>query len=76
MARAEDFTDEETAALEELREAGLLEADIEELLENTYEDENYVDKEPFDGLIKYDYDDFIDQDLIPDEASDRGGPRK
>ena len=28
---AEDFTDEETAALEELREAGLLEANIGEL---------------------------------------------
>jgi hypothetical protein len=44
----------------------LLEADIEELLENTSEDEYYVD-----GLIEYDHDELLVQGLIPDEASDR-----
>ena len=71
VAKGEDFTDEEIAALEEFREAGLLEADIEMLLENTSADEYYGD-----DLIEYDHDEFKDQGLIPDEASDRGGPRR
>ena len=67
------FTDEEEAALEELREAGLLDVDIEKMLDDIY-DEYYDDDMNFDGLIDYNIENF--EDSPPDKASDRGGPRK
>merc|ERR1719483_159345 len=61
--RTEDFTDKETKALEELRAVGLLDADIAELLEDVYDE--YEDE--------FEY---KDQDITPDQANDRGGPRR
>ena len=62
-----DYTDEELAALEELKEAGLLDdVAIDQLIEE-YE-AAYMGEE-------YDYD--LEEDYgILDEASDRGGPRR
>merc|ERR1712083_320662 len=68
---ADEFTEEEQAALEVLREAGLLDVDVEELLEKSYDTEYYDYKEDTTGLIDYDT-----KDLPPDNASDRGGPRR
>merc|ERR1719483_1814722 len=61
--RTEDFTDKETKALEELRAVGLLDADIAELLEDVYDE--YEDEFEYKN-----------QDITPDQASDRGGPRR
>merc|ERR1711892_937978 len=71
----EDFSEEEQAVLEELKEAGLLETNIYELLERS-DDGEYYNEEPFDGLIDYDVTDYNDHDLIPDGLRDRGGPRR
>ena len=43
LVLAEDFTAEELSALEDLRAAGLLDADIEQLLQEDYQD--YQDNE-------------------------------
>ena len=62
----EEYSDEELAALEELKQAGLLDADIDQLIEEyeaTYNNE--------------DYDYALDDEFSEvDEASDRGGPRR
>merc|ERR1711953_939688 len=61
-----EYTDEEMEALEDLKEAGLLDADIDQLIEE-YE-AAYMNEE-------YDYD--LDEDYGElDEASERGGPRR
>ena len=64
-AITEKYSDEELATLEELKNAGLLESDIQQLIEEyeaTYNGEDY------------DYNLDEDEEDI-DEASDRGGPR-
>ena len=61
LLRAEEFTNEEREALEELRKAGLLEVNAEKLIED-------IDNE-------YDVETPV-QDEIPDEVSERGGPRR
>ena len=66
MVHSEEFTEKEQGALEEVREAGFIDANIEELSERSDGGEVY-------GLIEYDG---IDHDLIPDDQSNRGGPRR
>ena len=65
-ANTEQYSDEELAALEQLKEAGFLESDIESLLEEyeaAYGDEDY------EYELDEDYGDL-------DSASERGGPRR
>merc|ERR1711892_702574 len=64
LVAAVEFTEEETAAIAELKEAGLLEVDIEKLLDEAY-DELYPADESYDELL-----DLASLDI----ASDRGGP--
>ena len=69
---AHDFTEEEDAAIAELKEAGLLDVEIEKLLDDAY-DEYYLE----DGDDNGTNDEFIiydSKDELPDTASDRGGP--
>ena len=71
LVAAQDFTDEEDAAIAELKEAGLLDADIEKLLDEAY-DEYYLNNEDYyesdDEFTEYEF-----EDELPDTASDRGG---
>merc|ERR1711892_682057 len=64
LVAAVEFTEEETAAIAELKEAGLLEVDIEKLLDEAY-DELYPADESYDELL-----DLASLDI----ASERGGP--
>merc|ERR1712050_688623 len=67
-ASAIDFTEEENEAIAELKKAGLLDVDIERLLDEAY-DEYYLDDDY--ELVDYDI-----EDEVPDSASERGGPSR
>ena len=62
---SKEYTEEELSALNDLKQAGILDSDIEELIDD-YES----------NFEEYEYYDNEDDDYVVDDVSERGGPRR